>query len=303
MAITATMVKDLREQTGAGMMDCKNALVEADGCMYKAVDILREKGIAKAGKKADRVASEGIVRIAFSNSMDKASIIEVNSETDFVAKNQEFVDFVEVLAGKVLELEGNDPKALFEMSLGEENIREALVSKIAKIGENLSIRRFEKKDEPGVIYHGYVHGNGKIGVLVGLRTDGDKEETKVLGKDLAMQIASMNPKFIKEEDVDKEYLDHEKKVLTQQALNEGKSPEMADKIALGKLKKEIKDICLLEQKFVKDQDLTVKQYVEESAKALGKDISVVSMMRYEAGEGIEKKEEDFLEEVMKQIKE
>lgn len=303
MAITATMVKDLREQTGAGMMDCKNALVEAEGCMDKAVDILREKGIAKAGKKADRVASEGIVRIAFSDSMDKASIIEVNSETDFVAKNQEFVDFVEALAEKVLELEENDPKAFFEMSLGEETVKEALVSKIAKIGENLSIRRFEKKGESGVVYHGYVHGNGKIGVLVGLRTDGDKEETKVLGKDLAMQIASMNPKFIKEEDVDKEYLDHEKKVLTQQALNEGKSPEMADKIALGKLKKEIKDICLLEQKFVKDQDLTVKQYVEESAKALGKDISVVSMMRYEAGEGIEKKEEDFLEEVMKQIKE
>lgn len=300
MAVTAQMVKDLREMTGAGMMDCKNALTETDGNIDKAIEILREKGLAKAAKKAGRIATEGLVAAAYAKDGSAASIVEVNSETDFVAKNQEFVDFVNKLAELALDVKSDDLDALMAVAYeGEGTVKDALNAKIAKIGENLNIRRFETHREPGVIYSGYIHGNGKIGVLVGLKTTAAVEDVQPIGKDVAMQVASMSPKFLDESGVDPEYLAKEKEIMTQLVLNEGKKADMVERIVEGKLKKEIKEVCLIEQKFVKNGDITVCQYVTDAGKALGKDMSVASFIRYEVGEGIEKKEEDFAAEVAK----
>jgi len=302
MAVTAQQVKDLREMTGAGMMDCKNVLVETDGDMDKAVELLREKGLAKAAKKAGRIAAQGIVKVNFANDGKTASIIEVNSETDFVAKNEEFLEFVGKLADIVLEKDVADVDAFMTCSYGSEgSVQEVLNSKIAKIGENMNVRRFQRLTESGCVYAGYTHGGGTIGVVVGFKTEASADEIAVMGKDVAMQIASMNPKFVNESEVDADYIESERKILAQQVLNEGKSPDMVDKIVSGKIKKEIKEVCLTEQKFVKDNEMTVKQYVDSVAKAVGKSIEIVSMVRYEVGEGIEKKEENFAEEVAKQI--
>lgn len=302
MAVTAQLVKDLREMTGAGMMDCKNALTETDGNIDKAIEILREKGLAKAAKKAGRIASEGLVAAAYSKDGSAASIVEVNSETDFVAKNQEFVDFVQKLAELALDIKSDDLDALLTATYeGEGTVKDALNAKIAKIGENLNIRRFETYREPGIVYSGYIHGNGKIGVVVGLKTTAAVEDVQGIGKDVAMQVASMSPKFLDESGVDPEYLAKEKEIMTQLVINEGKKADMVDRIVEGKLKKEIKEVCLVEQKFVKNGDLTVCQYVTDAGKALGKDMSVASFIRYEVGEGIEKKEEDFAAEVAKVI--
>ncbi len=302
MAVTAQMVKDLREMTGAGMMDCKNALTETDGNIDKAIEILREKGLAKAAKKAGRIASEGLVAAAYTKDGSAASIVEVNSETDFVAKNQEFVDFVQKLAELALNIKSDDLETLMATAYeGEGTVKDALNAKIAKIGENLSIRRFETYAEPGNVYSGYIHGNGKIGVVVGLKTTAAVEDIQGIGKDVAMQVASMSPKFLDESGVDPEYLAKEKEIMTQLVLNEGKKADMVDRIVEGKLKKEIKEVCLIEQKFVKNGDITVCQYVTDAGKALGKEMSVASFIRYEVGEGIEKKEEDFAAEVAKVI--
>lgn len=302
MAITAQMVKELREMTGAGMMDCKGALTETEGDMKKAAELLREKGIASAAKKAGRVAAEGLVKIAFNEDGSQGAIIEVNSETDFVAKNQDFIDFVDGLVAKVLEAGETDMESFLALDFADgDTIQLALQNKIAKIGENLSLRRFHKATAPGSKYVGYLHGNGRIGVIVGFETNAGLDGITVLGKDLAMQVASMNPMFLDESQVDPEYIANERKVMAQQVLNEGKKPEMVDKIVEGKIKKEIKEICLLDQKFVKNNELTVRQYVEQVAKELGEAIKVSSMVRYEVGEGLEKREECFLEEVMKQM--
>lgn len=301
MAVTAALVKELRERTGAGMMDCKKALVETDGDIEKAIDYLREKGIMKAQKKAGRIAAEGLVRVAFGEGNKTASIVEVNSETDFVAKNEEFIEFVEDLAKKVL-VKGNMPMEQFMAEpFGEGTVQETLTAKVAKIGENLSIRRFAKVEEDGVVYVGYTHGGGRIGVIVGIKTDAAADEIAAVGKDVAMQVASMNPKFVNEDGVDPEYLENEKKILTEQVLNEGKKPEMVERIVAGKIKKELKEVCLLDQPFVKDGDVSVQQYVANAAKEIGKDMEVVSMIRYEVGEGIEKKEDDFAAEVAAQV--
>lgn len=301
MAVTAALVKELRERTGAGMMDCKKALVETDGDIEKAIDYLREKGIMKAQKKAGRIAAEGLVRVAFGEGNKTASIVEVNSETDFVAKNEEFIEFVEDLAKEVL-VKGNMPMEQFMAEpFGEETVQETLTAKVAKIGENLSIRRFAKVEEDGVVYVGYTHGGGRIGVIVGIKTDAAADEIAAVGKDVAMQVASMNPKFVNEDGVDPEYLENEKKILTEQVLNEGKKPEMVERIVAGKIKKELKEVCLLDQPFVKDGDVSVQQYVANAAKEIGKDMEVVSMIRYEVGEGIEKKEDDFAAEVAAQV--
>ena len=301
MAVTAALVKELRERTGAGMMDCKKALVETDGDIEKAIDYLREKGIMKAQKKAGRIAAEGLVRVAFGEGNKTASIVEVNSETDFVAKNEEFIEFVEDLAKEVL-AKGNMPMEQFMAEpFGEGTVQETLTAKVAKIGENLSIRRFAKVEEDGVVYVGYTHGGGRIGVIVGIKTDAAADEIAAVGKDVAMQVASMNPKFVNEDGVDPEYLENEKKILTEQVLNEGKKPEMVERIVAGKIKKELKEVCLLDQPFVKDGDVSVHQYVANAAKEIGKDMEVVSMIRYEVGEGIEKKEDDFAAEVAAQV--
>ena len=301
MAVTAALVKELRERTGAGMMDCKKALVETDGDIEKAIDYLREKGIMKAQKKAGRIAAEGLVRVAFGEGNKTASIVEVNSETDFVAKNEEFIEFVEDLAKEVL-AKGNMPMEQFMAEpFGEGTVQETLTAKVAKIGENLSIRRFAKVEEDGVVYVGYTHGGGRIGVIVGIKTDAAADEIAAVGKYVAMQVASMNPKFVNEDGVDTEYLENEKKILTEQVLNEGKKPEMVERIVAGKIKKELKEVCLLDQPFVKDGDVSVQQYVANAAKEIGKDMEVVSMIRYEVGEGIEKKEDDFAAEVAAQV--
>lgn len=302
MAVTANMVKELRERTGAGMMDCKNVLNETDGNMEKAIELLREKGLAKAAKKAGRVAAQGLVQPVFAEDGSKAAIIEVNAETDFVAKNEEFVAFVDTVANLVLTGDFADVDALLAAGYPEGGtVSDALTAKIAKIGENMSVRRFEKYAAPGTVYVGYTHGGGKIGVVVGFETAASRDEVLVMGRDVAMQVASMSPRFIDESGVDPAYIESERNILIQQALNEGKPQEIVEKMVAGRLKKELKETCLVEQKFVKNGDISVAQYIEETAKAVGKPIKVVTMVRYEVGEGIEKKVENFAEEVAKQM--
>ena len=297
MAVTAARVKELRELTGSGMMDCKKALVEADGDIDKAVDWLREKGIMKAQKKSGRIAAEGLVRLAFGEGNKVAAIAEVNSETDFVSKNEEFVEFVEAVAAQALFKGDLDMDAFMAEPFQGSTVKDVLTAKVAKIGENLNIRRYARVAEEGVVYTGYIHGGGRIGVIVGIKTAATAAEIETCGKDVAMQVASMNPKFVDEAGVDPAYLESEKKILTEQVLNEGKKPEMVERIVAGKIKKELKEVCLVDQPFVKDSELNIAQYVDKCAKEIGKDMQVVSMVRFEVGEGIEKKEDDFAAEV------
>ncbi|NLK71552.1 MAG: elongation factor Ts [Clostridiales bacterium] len=302
MAVTAEMVKELRERTGAGMMDCKKALMDTDGDMEKAIELLREKGLAKAAKKAGRIAAEGLINLKVSEDGKKAVIIEVNSETDFVAKNMEFQDFVNKLTDIVLDSGVKTMEELLNYNYSEEGtVSTVLNNKIAKIGENLNIRRFEIIEDPNAVNVGYIHGGGRIGVLVSFATDASYNEIVDLGKDVAMQVAAMSPKYISEADVDDEYIENEKKILTQQALNEGKDASIVEKMVIGRLKKELKQVCLLDQAFVKDSEITVKQYIDNKAKSLGKSIAAIRMIRFEIGEGIDKKEENFAEEVAKQM--
>ena len=303
-AITAQLVKELREMTGAGMMDCKKALVATDGDITKAVDYLRENGLAKAAKKSGRIAAEGLTRMAFNEDHSKACIIEVNSESDFVSKNPEFIEFVEKLADIGLNSEIKCENCLLSKPYGDEGtVEEVLTAKIAKIGENMKIRRVLKLEEPGVKYIGYSHMGGKIGVIIGLKTDATAEEITVCGKDVAMQACSMRPQFVDQDSIDPEYLAHEKEVLVAQAQNESpdKPQAIIEKMIIGRLKKSLQEVCLVDQKFVKDSNMTVKQYVDSVAKQIGKPIKVVKMIRYEVGEGIEKKQENFAEEVAKQM--
>lgn len=302
MAVTAQMVKELREATGAGMMDCKKALTEADGNMERAVDILREKGLSKAAKKADRVAAEGLVTIKTNADNTVAAILEVNSETDFVAKNQDFKDFVADVAEMVLEGDVADVEALLASNHKEgKPLKDVLNDRVATIGEKLDVRRFERIATNGKVA-GYIHGGGKIGVVVELATDSNDERVLTLGKDIAMQVAAMNPKYISRDDVDPEYIAHETEVLTQQALNEGKPANIVEKMVVGRLNKELKEVCLVDQVFVKDSELTISKLIAKVAKEVASDISVANMVRYEVGEGIEKREENFAEEVAKQMK-
>ena len=303
MAVTAALVKELRERTGAGMMDCKKALVETDGNIDKAIEVLREKGLSKAAKKSGRIAAEGLVRIAYNDDNSESAIVEINSETDFVAKNDEFITFVEDIANMALLHGEKDMDEFMSVDFNGKPISGVLTDKIAKIGENMNIRRYKKLATDGVVYTGYTHGGGRIGVIVGIKTDASADEISRVGKDVAMQIASMDPKFISDKDVDPEYLENEKRILTQEVLNEGNKPEIVDKIVAGKIKKELKEVCLLDQPFVKDGDMSVGQYIAGAAKEIGKSMEVVEMLRYEVGEGIEKKNEDFAAEVAAQINE
>ena len=267
MEITASMVKELREKTNAGMMDCKKALKETNGDIEKAIVYLREKGLLQAAKKSSRIASEGLTTALISADEKKGVVLEVNSETDFVAKNEEFKSFVEETAKAVLDNEPKDLEALKAVVLNDgKTVQEALTDKIAKIGENMSLRRFgEVKVDKGVVVD-YIHGGGKISVVVAMESEGDKEALKVLGKDIAMQVAAMSPKYISMEDVDAEFIAQEKEILTAQTLNEGKPQNIVEKIVEGRLNKELKEICLLEQAFVKDADLTVKKVISDTAK-------------------------------------
>lgn len=300
--ITAAMVKELREATNAGMMDCKKALASTDGDMAKAIDFLREKGLAQAAKKSSRVAAEGVVAIAISEDNKKGVVVEVNSETDFVAKNEEFKGFVNDVANLVVKSNFKDIEELKAAKLdGDQTVQEVLTSKIAKIGENMTMRRFDSLEVSNGAVVGYIHGAGKIAVIVALESEASAEDLHELGKDLAMQVAAMNPKYITKDDVDQEYIAHEREILTAQALNEGKPENIVAKMVEGRLQKELKEVCLVEQVFVKDSDLTVKQLIENVGKKLGKEIKLAGVKRYEVGEGIEKRTENFAEEVAKQM--
>ncbi|WP_456275470.1 translation elongation factor Ts [Bacillus sp. AK128] len=291
MAVTAQMVKELREKTGAGMMDCKKALTETDGDMEKAIDFLREKGIAKAANKSDRIAAEGISAIEVNG--NEAVIFEVNSETDFVAKNEGFLNLTKELGSHLLK---NKPatieEALEQKMDNGSSVQEHINSAIAKIGEKLTLRRFSvatKTDNDA--FGAYLHMGGRIGVLTVL--EGTTDES--VAKDIAMHIAAVNPKYVDRSAVTEEEIAREREVLTQQALNEGKPENIVAKMVEGRLGKFFEDICLLDQSFVKDPDQKVRKFVES------KGASVKSFVRYEVGEGIEKRQDNFAEEVMNQV--
>ena len=291
--VTASLVKELREKTGAGMMDCKKVLTETDGDMEKAIELLRERGIAKAAKKSGRVAAEGLVECYISEDGKVGAVVEVNSETDFVAKNEEFKNFVMNVAKQVVEKNPKDVEELLNQEASFEagkTVNEALVGKIATIGENLSIRRFARFESKGLLEK-YIHGDGKIAVLINM-AKGDKE----LAKDLCMQIAAARPEFVKRDEVPQERVDKEMEILKVQAMNEGKPEQIAEKIVQGRVGKFYEEICLLDQVFVKDTSMKVSELLKQ------KDAEVVEFARFEKGEGIEKKEENFAEEVMNQLK-
>lgn len=307
MAITAAMVKELREMTGAGMMDCKKALGETDGDMEAAVEYLRKNGQAKAEKKAGRIAAEGLCKVVVKD--DKvAAVVEVNSETDFVAKNEEFQKFVEAVAIQAVESDVADIDAFLAENWKEDTsktVKDALVEKVAVIGENLSIRRFEKIVAENGCVVSYVHGGGRIGVLVEAETDVVNDAVKEALVNIAMQVAALSPKYVSQADVSDEYKEHEKEILLAQAKNDpknkDKSDEIIEKMIIGRLNKELKEVCLLEQAYVKDGDLTVAKYLDQVSKAESAKLSVKRFVRFETGEGIEKKNEDFAAEVAAQM--
>ena len=289
--ITAELVKQLREKTGAGMMDCKKVLTETDGDMEKAAELLRERGIAKAAKKSSRVAAEGLVYAYVSDDKKVGSVVEVNAETDFVAKNDEFRKFVEELAVQVATKNPKDVEDLLAQKYldTDKTVQEVLTDKIATIGENMSIRRFARYESDGLV-ESYVHGDGKIGVLVNFEK-GDSETAK----DICMHIAAARPEFLNREAVPADRVEKEMEILKAQAMNEGKPAEIAEKMVQGRIGKFYGEICLLDQEFVKDSSIKVGQLLDQ------KGYKLVEYSRFEKGEGIEKKEENFAEEVMKQI--
>ncbi len=310
MAITAGMVKDLREMTGAGMMDCKKALTEAGGDMDAAIEYLRKNGEAKAVKKAGRIAAEGIVMAKVSDDGRTAAITEVNSETDFVAKNEKFRDFVSAVTDQALT---TDSQSLEEF-LAEpwkadpsKTVESELTGMIATIGEKLSIRRFEKVEEAGGTVVSYIHGGGRIGVLVSAKTDAANDDVRGALKNVAMQVAALNAKYISRADVDESYLAHEKEILLAQIMNDPKESKKPEKVIngmiMGRINKQMKEICLLDQVYVKAEDgkQTVASYLDAVGKANDTKIEITKIVRYEAGEGIEKKSEDFAAEVAKQM--
>ena len=304
MAITASMVKELREMTGAGMMDCKKALNETNGDMDAAIEFLRKNGQAKAEKKAGRIAAEGIVKAVVKD--DKvAAIVEVNSETDFVAKNEEFQGFVNAVVNQVADSDAADMDAFMAEAWAADTtktVKDALVEKVAVSGENLNIRRFEKIVTDGCVVD-YIHGGGRIGVLIEAEADVVNDEIKKCLKNVAMQVAAMSPKYTSRAEVSQEYMDHEKEILLAAAKKENpeKPENIIEKMIIGRLNKELKEICLLDQAYVQDSDLTVAKYVEKVAKENNANVTVKRFVRFETGEGIEKKQEDFAAEVAAQM--
>ena len=309
MAITASMVKDLREQTGAGMMDCKKALTETDGDFEKAIEFLREKGLATAQKKAGRIAAEGIVATTIKDDDKTAAIVEVNAETDFVAKNEVFQTYVKEVVEQISNSDASDvetfkaePWALdSSMTVADKH-----AAMIAKIGENMNIRRFEKIVSADGIVVSYIHAGGKIGVLVEAATDNNSDAVKEALKNVAMQIAALNPKYVSTADVPDDYKAHEKEILMAQAKNDEKNankPEnIIEKMIEGRLNKELKEVCLLEQEYVKAENKeTVSKYLEAVSKEVGSTVTLKRFVRFETGEGLEKKNEDFAAEVAAQM--
>ena len=309
MAVTASMVKELREMTGAGMMDCKKALSATDGDFDKAIEFLREKGLATAEKKAGRIAAEGLVATTIKDGDKVAAIVEVNAETDFVAKNEVFQTFVK----EVVEQAANTDAADIDAFKAEKwaldtsmTVDEKLAAMIAKIGENMNIRRFEKIESEYGIVVSYIHAAGKIGVLVEAKTENNDERVKEALKNVAMQVAALNPKYVSTDDVPEEYKEHEKEILIAQAKNDPKNankPEnIIEKMITGRLAKELKEICLLEQEYVKAENKeTVAKYLEMVSKEVGTPVELKRFVRFETGEGLEKKNEDFAAEVAAQM--
>ena len=310
MAITAGMVKELREATGAGMMDCKKALTATEGDMDKAVEFLREKGLATAQKKASRIAAEGIVMLKVAEDGKKAVAVEVNAETDFVAKNDKFQGYVAQVAEQALETGAAD----IDTFLAEpwkfdttKTVNEALAAQIAVIGENMKIRRFAQVEENAGTIAAYTHMGGKIGVLVDVETDVVNDDIKEMAKNIAMQVAALNPQYTSRSEVSAEYIEHEKEILLAQIMNDPKESQKPEKVIKGmiegRVNKELKEVCLMDQVYVKAEDgkQVVAKYVEQVAKANGAKINVKGFVRYETGEGLEKKNEDFAAEVAAQI--
>lgn len=306
MAITAAMVKELREMTSAGMMDCKKALDATDGDMDKAVEFLREKGLAAAEKKAGRIAAEGICETIISEDGKSAAIVEVNSETDFVSKNEKFRTYVTAVVKQAIKTSTTD----IDVFLSEpweleptKTVKEELSSQISVIGENMSIRRFQKVVAANGFVESYLHGGGRIGVLVEVESSVCNDSAKEAAKNIAMQIAAISPKYVDRSEISEEYIAHEKEILKAQAMNEdtGKSESIIDKMIIGRLSKELKEICLLDQAYVKDGDLTVQKYLDNVSKEIGAKIAIKRFVRYETGEGLAKKEENFADEVARQM--
>lgn len=303
--ITAAMVKELRERTGSGMMDCKKALSETNGDMEKAIEVLREKGLAAATKKAGRIAAEGIVTTYISDDMKIGSVVEVNCETDFVAANDDF----KALATNVAKMAATTnvttvEELLAEKYVGDESItlQDAVTALIAKLGENMSVRRFEKFVADNGIVQSYIHGNGKIAVLVQLACEKQEDVLKTVAKDVAMQVAAANPLFLNKDQVDNEALEKEKEIYRVQALNEGKPENIVEKMVMGRIQKYYKEVCLLDQAWVKDGDKSISKYLQEKSKEVGSPITINKFVRFERGEGIEKAEDNFAEEVAKMTK-
>ena len=290
MNITASMVKDLRTQTGAGMMDCKKALVEAEGDIAKAVDILREKGLSQAAKKASRVAAEGAVGSAVSEDGKTGTILEVNCETDFVGTNEDFRNLAASIADQILAVNPADVEALLDSEIDGKKVRDLVTEAVAKIGENISVRRFVRYESAEGKVYSYIHGGGKIGVLVEMIGADDE-----LGKDIAMQVAAANPSYLDRTQVSRAEIDHEKEVLAVEARNEGKPESIIEKMVIGRINKYYKEVCLVDQEFIKDGDLTISKLLKS------KNASVVRFARYQLGEGIEKKQDDLAAEVAKQL--
>ena len=309
MAISASMVKELREMTGAGMMDCKKALAETNGDMEAAVEALRKKGQAKAEKKANRIAAEGLCKVVVKDEKT-AAVVEVNSETDFVAKNEDFQNFVTAVAEQAVQSDAADMEAFLAESWNQDaskTVKEALVDKVAVIGENLNIRRFEKVVAENGCVVSYTHGGGRIGVIVEADTDVVNDAVKAALTNIEMQIAALSPKYVSTADVSEEYKAHEKEILMAQIANDpkmaGKPEKVIEGAVTGRLNKELKEVCLLEQVYVKAEDgkQTVAKYIEQVAKENSAKLSVKKFVRFETGEGLEKKEENFAEEVAKQM--
>ena len=310
MAITAGMVKELREMTGAGMMDCKKALTATDGDMDKAVEFLREKGLATAQKKASRIAAEGIVMLDVAEDGKKAVAVEVNSETDFVAKNEKFQGYVAQVAEQALDTKAADIDAFlaepwkFDTT---KTVNEALAAQVAVIGENMKIRRFAQVEENNGLIAAYTHMGGKIGVLVDVETDVVNDAVKEMAKNIAMQVAALNPQYTSRAEVSAEYIEHEKEILLAQIMNDPKESQKPEKVIKGmiegRVNKELKEVCLMDQVYVKAEDgkQVVSKYVDQVAKENGAKITVKGFVRYETGEGLEKKNEDFAAEVAAQM--
>ena len=308
-AVTAAMVKELREMTGAGMMDCKKALSAVDGDMDKAVEFLREKGLAAAAKKASRIAAEGLVKTLVDGDK-KAVIVEVNSETDFVAKNADFQEYVAQVAEQAMNTTAADIDAFLAEPWAldtTKTVAEELSSKISIIGEKLSIRRFAQVNAEGGCVVAYTHGGGRIGVLVEAETEVVNDEVKEALKNIAMQIAALRPQYVSRDEVSDEFIAHEKEILMAQIMNDPKESAKPEKVIQGmiqgRISKELKDFCLMDQVYVKAEDgkQTVAQYMQQVSKAVGAPVAVKKFVRFETGEGMQKKEENFAEEVAKQM--